>query len=75
MIEKIIGCALEGIESQKVEVEVNISTHLENHKINKYCDFGIKTLNFLRSATKSLNISARRFNRVKKNIKNNYRFI
>ena len=25
MIEKIIGCALEGIESHKVEVEVNIS--------------------------------------------------
>ncbi len=25
MIEKVIGCALEGIEAQKVEVEVNIS--------------------------------------------------
>ena len=25
MIEKITSCALEGIESQKVEVEVNIS--------------------------------------------------
>ena len=25
MIEKVIGCALEGIEAQKVEVEVNVS--------------------------------------------------
>ena len=25
MIEKIVGCALEGVESQKVEIEVNIS--------------------------------------------------
>ena len=25
MIEKVIGCAFEGIEAQKVEVEVNVS--------------------------------------------------
>ncbi len=43
-----------------------INAHLENHEINKYCDFDTKTLNFLRSASESLNISARSFNRIKK---------
>ena len=53
MIEKIIGCALEGIENHKVEVEVNIFR-------------GEETLSFLRNASKSLKISARSFNRIKK---------
>ena len=43
-----------------------INAHLENHEIYKYCDFDAKTLNFLRSASESLNISARSFNRIKK---------
>ena len=43
-----------------------INAHLENHEINKYFDFDTKSLNFLRSALESLNISARSFNRIKK---------
>ena len=34
-----------------------INAHLENHEINKYCGFDTKTLNFLRSASESLNLT------------------
>jgi magnesium chelatase family protein len=43
-----------------------INSQLENMEVSKYCNFDTNTLDFLRSAAKSLNVSARSFNRIKK---------
>ena len=46
--------------------QLRINAHLDNYQLKKYCKLNEETLSFLRNASKSLNISARRFNRIKK---------
>ena len=46
--------------------QLRINAHLDNYQLKKYCKLNDETLSFLRNASKSLNISARSFNRIKK---------
>ena len=46
--------------------QLRINAHLDNYQLKKYCKLNEETLSFLRNASKSLNISARSFNRIKK---------
>ena len=46
--------------------QLRINAHLDNYQLKKYCKLNEETLFFLRNASKSLKISARSFNRIKK---------
>ena len=46
--------------------QLRINAHLDNYQLKKYCKLNEETLSFLRNASKSLNISARSFTRIKK---------